>query len=361
MDINELRAQILKAVPGALTEDGYNALEAFLDLPNVDRWIPRNLYLLELSSLFDTGFIFSFLKENTTAEAHKQEFGAAIGRGEYPSPSLASEVHAAALLRSLEATVRFVPRQRGRTPDIEATWGDGIIVDVEVVRGDTRQLHRDVRSGLRGFGGALQAGDVEWNVAAFIVDASNHQDLTAMFEAATKLQNEQSAEDPHKWFVRTIPLDFTDSVGGSEGVAAFGPAWWPSNEPSFGFNSTLGGVAGSPVVILRSLVPPACYMTSVQRKANSGQWREGNPYVIAFDVSQLPRAHERIIDSFPGYFEIWNHVSAVLLFESRFYTGVEGKGWKVSLHRNPYADILLPDHFSALSNEPSCIDFTLSV
>jgi hypothetical protein len=360
MTLDHLRSRILKAIPRSLTEVGSRALESFLDLPYVESWNPDNMYLCELSTVFDVGLPFSFLRENSTAIAHMQRFGAAISRGDKAPSSLSSEVHAGALLRNWGAAVSFVPRQDTPTPDIEATWGDGIIVDVEVAHGETRQLHMSVQSGLSAFMGALQPRDVAWNVTAFIADASNSEDLAAMFEAAIVLQPEQSAEAHDKWYVRAVPLSLRDDVVGAHTVELFGPTWWPNNEPNYFSISTLIGSTGNPVVQLRSLVPLASYMNPILRKASSGQGRPGNPYLIALDVSDLPRAHERIVVDLRGYFEIWRHVSAVLLFEPRFYIGFERKEWVVSIHRNPGADISLPEYLAAVGIERRPIDFTLT-
>jgi len=360
MALEHLRNRILEAIPRPLTEVGSRALESFLDLPHVESWNPDNMYLCELSNVFDVGLPFSFLRENSTARAHKWEFGAAISRGERAPSSLSSEVHAGALLSYWGAAVSFVPRQDTPTPDIEATWGDGVMVDVEVARGETRQLHMAVQNGISAFVGALQPRDVAWNVTAFMADASNSEDLSAMFEAATILQPEQSAEAYGKWYVRAVPLGLRADVVGAHTIELFGPTWWPNNEPNYFSTSTLIGSTGNPVVQLRSLIPLASYMNPVLRKANSGQGRPGSPYLIALDVSELPRAHERIVDDLRGYFEIWSHVSAVLFFEPRFYAGFERKEWVVSIHRNPGAAISLPEHLAAVGPERRSIDFTLT-
>ena len=360
MALDHLRNRILAAIPRPLTEIGNRALESFLGLPNVESWNPNIMYLFELSNVFDVGLPFSFLQGNTTAEPHKLKVGAVIGRGEKVRSSLISEIHAGALLSNWGATVSFVPHRHTPTPDIEATWDDGVIVDVEVVRGETRQLHMAVKNGVSAFTGALQPRDVTWNVTAFMADASNSKDLAAMFEAATILQPKQSAEDYGKWSVSAIPLSLRDDVVGAHTIELFGPAWWPKNEPCYLSTSTLIGSTGNPVVQLRSLVPLTSYMNPVLRKANSGQGRPGNPYLIALDVSELPRAHERIVDDLRGYFEIWNHVSAVMLFEPRFYTGFERKKWVVSIHCNPDATVSLPRHLAAVGQERCSIDFTLT-
>lgn len=358
---NLLRDRILAAVPHPLTELGTKALDSFLALPLIEDWCPKNMYLGELSSVFDVGLPFSFLAGNATAEAHRRQFGVAASRGERAPASLSSEVHAGALLSNWGANVKFMPRQAHPTPDIEANWDDGATLDVEVARGETRQLHMAVQSGVETFIGALQPGDVAWNVAGFIADASNSVDLAAMFEAAIALCPGQSAGDAGRWCVQAVALERRDDVVGAYSTELFGPAWWPSDEPNYFSTSTLIGATGNPVVLLRSLVPIASYTNPILRKATGRQKRPGNPYLIALDVSELPRAHERIVNDLIGYFKIWDHVTAVLLFEPRFYIGVERKVWVVSIHRNPSATIALPPHLAALSNRGKfSVDFTLS-
>lgn len=182
-----LRDRILGAIPYPLTTTGIEALDSFLALPFIENWNPKNMYLDEVSRVFNVGLPFSILAGNTTADAHRQQFGLAASRGERVTASLSSEVYAGALLSQWGANVKFVPRRSHRTPDIEAVWGDGVTLDVEVVRGETRQLHKAVQNGLETFMGALQPGDVAWNILGFIADASNSDDLSAMFEAGVSL------------------------------------------------------------------------------------------------------------------------------------------------------------------------------
>lgn len=356
-----LRERILASLQRPLTTLGIEALDSFLSLPFVEDWSPENMYLSEVSSVFDIGLPFSLLAGNATAEAHRRQIGLATGKGGRAPASLISEVHAGALLSKWGANVKFVPRQAHSTPDIEATWDDGLTLDVEVARGETRQLHKAVQDGLEAFTGALQPGDVAWNVVGFIADASNPGDLAAMFEAGHALCPGQIAESTGRWYVQAVPLARRDELVGAHSTELFGPNWWPSDEPSYFSTSTLLGAIGNPVVFLRSLVPLASYMNPILRKATGGQRHPGNPFLIAVDVSELPRAHERIANDLIEYFKIWDHVTAVLLFEPRFYIGVKRKEWVVSIHPNPSATIGLPLPFAELSEQGRfSMQFTLS-
>jgi hypothetical protein len=348
--IKTIRERLLEAISGQLTERGAMALEAFLELPGVDVWSPQSVHLGQVSTAFDIGLPFSFLRNNRTAEAHKVQWGSAVGRGERCDPSLSSEVHAGALLSGWGADVAFIPRGSSPTPDIAASWSSGEVVDVEVARGETKQLHAAVQGGVAAFVGALRPGDVEWHIVGFIADASAPAELAAMFESAVKLRPGDFAEEATRWCVRAVPLDGREDVVGAESVELFSPSWWPANQPTYFSTSTLIGSGGNPVVLLRSLIPRASYTNPILRKANSGQRREGNPYLIAVDVSELPRAHEQLVADLHGYFSIWEHVSGVLLFEPRFYVGAGRKEWVVSIHRNAAAAIALPASLSELAD-----------
>ena len=356
-----LRDRVLSAVYKPLSKIGTETLDSFITLPFVDGWHPKNMYLGELSEIFNVGLPFALLAGNASADAHRQEVGAAISRGERVKTSLLSEVHAGALLSNWGAKVKFVPRQTYQTPDIEAQWGDGVAVDVEVARGDVRQLHKSVQSGVEAFAGALQAGDLEWNLVGFIADASNPVDLSAMFDAAIKLLPEQYAEDAGRWYVRAVPLEQRDEVVGAHSTELFEPSWWPDQEPSYFSTSTVIGTSANPVVLLRSLIPLVSYTNPILRKATGGQRRPVSPYLIALDVTDLPRAHERIVNDLVGYFQIWDHVSAVLLFEPRFYLGIERKEWVVLILPNPAASIALPPQLAAITDQGKfTVEFMLS-
>lgn len=345
-----LRERLLAAISHPLNERGALALEAFVALPGVDTWNPANIHLAEVSMAIDVGLPFSFLRNSPSAAGHRAQWGAAVGRGERYTHSLASEVHAGALLSLWGADVEFIPRRSDPTPDIAATWNSKDVLDVEVARGETRQLHLAVQRGVAAFSGALQPGDVAWHILGFIADASVSADVEAMFEAATRLRPDETSEVAGNWYVRAVPLDRRDDVVGAHSVELFRPSWWPVDQPTYFSTSTLVGSRGSPVVLLRSLIPLASYMNPLLRKASSGQRRAGNPYLIAVDVSDLPRAHERVVDDLRGYFSIWEHVSGVLLFEPRFYIGANRKEWVASIIRNPSATVALPSDLAKLAD-----------
>lgn len=350
-----LRTMIATGVAGSLSEIGQESLDAFLALPFVEGWKPDNVYLGAISFVFDFGLPFALLRGNPSASRHRTVVGSAIGRGTQLLPSLMSEVHAGALLSHWKADPKFLVPQKGcATSDMQASWTTDVLA-VEVARASTREVHEGVRKGLRDFSAVVQASDLGWNLLGFISDASRSTDLNAMFDAATQIHPGESVEDAGKWSVCAVGIERREEVVSN--TELFAPAWWPKNEPcTFAFNTVLGG-SKNPYIQVRSLIPHTSYMNPIIRKADSGQRMPGKPYLIALDVSEFPRAHDRILGDLYHCFTAWDHVSGVLLFEPRFFVGYR-KQYIVSLHKNDSAACRLPDQLLACAQETSSrLDF----
>lgn len=355
-----LRTWIAAGLAGSLSDIGQESLAAFLALPFVEGWKPDNVYLGVISSVFNFGLPFALLRGNSSAARHRTVVGSAIGRGTPLLPSLMSEVHAGALLSLWKADPKFLVPQKGcATSDIQASWTTDILA-VEVARASTREVHEGVKKGVRDFSAVVQASDLGWNLLGFISDASRAADLDAMFDAATQIRPGESAEHAGKWSVCALEIERREEVVSN--TELFAPAWWPKNEPcDFAFNTVLGGSSGNPYVQVRSLVPHTSYMNPIIRKADSGQRIPGKPYLIALDVSEFPRAHDRILGDLYHSFAAWDHVSGVLLFEPRFFVGYH-KQYVVSLHKNHSATCRLPDQLLACAQATSSrLDFHMLV
>jgi len=356
-----LSKQIRAAVPNSLSQTGEEALAAFLALPGVDAWIPGKLLLGELSEIFDIGLALALIGNNPSADRHKLEISRAVQQKETLPRSLWSEVQVGALLSKWGAEFSFIKRTTSPTPDIEVKLEGGLILDVEVACAEMRLAQTKAKDGLEALAGALRAGDVSWNIACYFADASKDTELREAFDAALTLRPGEFKQQSPRWAVRAIPLDQRDEVVGPKMAQLFGPDWWPSDAPNFLINSTIIGGPTSPVVCLRSLVPQVLYTNPIERKATSGQNRRGHPYLIALDVDKMPRAHGRIIDSLNDYFIKWDHVSGVLLFEQRFWIGVEDKKWIYSVHVNPHALLSLPPDLLGIANgKQHSLEFSLA-
>lgn len=342
----------------SLLDTGEAALASFLSLPGVDLWNPENFLFKELSFVFDVGLPIALLGNNPSADAYKQEIGKAISRGHEVPPNLWSEVQVGALLSNWGLATSFVKRETYSTPDLEVQLENGQMLYVEVTRGEIRHPHVAVKDGLASLLEVLSAGDVDWNVVCFFADASNPDDLNAALDAAIALHPGECKEKPERWAVQAIPLECRDDVLRVE----MKPDWWSSNEPSYFANGALIGGDISPIVTLRTMIPAtSLYVNPIRSKAGSKQHRPGHPYLIALDTSNMLGAHRRILSELNRYFPDWKHVSGVMLFDARFWVGVNSKEWIVSLHTNPYAELPLPIEIGNITNnEPHSVKYILS-
>lgn len=355
-----LKELIVSALPNRLSPLGLRSLDSFLNLELAPAWRPADLHLGEISRVFNVGLPLAMLGPNLSAEGHRKVISEAVSKHLQIPVSVSSEVHVAALLRHWGAEVAFVPRGAEPTPDIRARWTNDLTVDVEVTRGETKQLHSAVQEGLQQLSGALRPGGLPWNIIAFTADASNPKILSAMLEAATNLTPGQSSGEDGEWFLNVVAEDQREEVTGAFAVELFRPSWWPRDQPAYFASSVLVGAPGNPAVVLRSLIPKASYANPIRRKAASRQRLESNPYVIALDVTDLPEAHERISIDLSGFLELWDHVSAVLLFQPVFYVGADKKEFLVSLHLNPAAKLILPTELASFgSRGKMTIEFKL--
>ena len=351
-------AQLRGSLPWPLTREGDAVLESFCAIPGLSLNVGQ-YPLAEQMFAFTVGHPLWVLAENASIAAHKRKIEKTIQRKEAIPLYLISELQAAALLTHWGLTPMFL-KPTNTTPDLEATYEDGqVTIDVEITRADQRQHHLDAEKALGDLSSALQAGDFPWNIVCHMADASDHDDLYAVLDAATNLNPSESAEVYGRWNVVAVPLEQRGEV--INGGKMFRPNWWPQNEPATFIGGTRIAGVGTVSTLFCSLIPHTSYRNPVLKKVNSGQHREGHPYLIAVDTTALPRAHERAREELILDFPVWQHVSGVLFFESRFYIGLGRQEWVVSLHKNPHALLPLPDCIALRgTHQPQSIVFHLS-
>jgi len=357
---DSLRQRIEKKITEPLSQTGQMAFEAFVSLPNIAAWSPERLLLYEMSTVFDVGLPFALLRDNKTVTAHKQAIVKRLVNKQEIQCSRWSEVLAGALLASWSGHVSFLRETDTPTPDLEASWPDGPIVSVEVTRSEARRTQLAVSDAIGRLVGAIQAGDFNWHLVYFFADASDADDLNAVFEAVIDLDVGQMRQSEGRWTIQAIPISRRPDVVGGRVAELFAPPWWPSHKAEYVSTSTVSS-SDWPVIHVRSLFPDSSYINPVMRKADSGQRRPNRPYLIALDADQLPDAHEKIKEDLEGYFSIWPHVSGVLVFDTAFITGIRRKSWRVSLHTNEHAEVPLPSQLTSLADSSRrSIDFEMA-
>lgn len=354
--IESLQYRVETFLNRQLTPIGEHALTAFLALPGVEKWSPENFYGLEVDLIFNYGLPFAIIGHNQSAHKFRINAGRSIIGEIGLSPSDMSEIHVCALLSHWGMNPNFVETTKAKTPDIECNSSNGLVLDIEVVRADRRHDHKKVQDSLTSFTGALQPGDIDSNLACFMADASNNQELNAVFDAALRLAPGNSTGVEGRWMVVAVPLERGDEFISQ--VELFAPEWWPKESACFIANSVL---LGSPVTItIRSLVPLVKYLGPIVRKANQPQSRRGHPFLIAMDSMELPRAHDRIPPELDEYFSLWDHVSGVLILDARFWAIGEKKEYYWSIHTNPHACIPLPADLVSRTGKMQIETFILS-
>ena len=343
-NIDLLRRRIQEALPRPLSPMGGAALEGFLSLPGASGWRPEKLALKELSYIFDIGLPLALVGDNLSARAHLFRAGEAARAGRYPDKDTWSEVHAAALLTRWGGAVNFVA-QAQKPPDIEVRLERDRIVEVAVVRADLRRHRAEVHDRVRLVADRLLTRGVDWNIVCFLADAANELDLKSALDAATLLGPNDHVDDYRKrWAVRAIPLDREVGVREPDPVRSLAPEWWRPDEPNIEITSVLSKhlALESPVISVRSQISSAAYLNALERSAIGQAAPAEHPYLIAVDVQDMPHGHERIVTRLNDQFSSWNHVSGVLLFEPRFWIGLEQKEWLYSVHLNPAATRPIP-------------------
>jgi hypothetical protein len=343
-NIDLLRRRIQQALPRSLSPMGAAALEGFLSLPGASAWRPEKLALKELSYVFDIGLPLALIGDNLSARAHLFRAGDAARAGQYPDKDTWSEVHAAALLSRRGGEINFVA-QSEKPPDIEVRLQNDRMVEVAVVRADLRRQRAEIHDKVQVVADRLVARGVEWNIVCFLIDAANELDLKSALDAATLLGPSDHVDDYRKrWAVRAIPPDRHGPVREPDFARALAPEWWPPDEPGIEVTSVPSKrlASQSPVLAVRSLISPAAYLNALERSAFDREARSAHPYLIAVDLQDMPHGHERVVARLDEQFASWTHVSGALLFEPRFWIGLEQKEWLYSVQLNPHATRPIP-------------------
>lgn len=336
-----------------LNTTGEAALRAFSTLPGLKNWNPEILCGRKVNDMFNLGLAFSIIGDNPSADKLRSKVKQSISL----NPSDLSELHAGALLSHWETNPTFIePIRNKRTPDLECSFPNGLILDVEVVRADIKHNHINLQNNLINFTDTLLPSDINWNIACFMADASIDQELSNVFDTAISLKLGESKEVSDRWKVVAVAQEQLPDFLAQ--VSMLTPEWWPQDCPSYIASSSLLG--GSSHVFIDSQVPIVEYVGPIRRKAERHQNRDGRPFLIAMDSTELPRAHSRIHHELENFFLQWDHVSGVLVFEPRFPFGWWSKEYHWSIHPNPHAKIPLPTKLTQNVNEVQIINFELN-
>ncbi|MGV8948384.1 MAG: hypothetical protein ACOH2E_03325 [Candidatus Paracaedibacter sp.] len=330
--------------PLPLSPIGEHALASFLSLPGIEAWKHDEASAwCELSWILEHGLMFFLLENNISAKPRKKKITDAIREGNETDRSVWSEIKIGALLSYLGGKVTFLKEGFSKTPELYLEINEESVY-VEVVRADgIRPNEKAVKNALYEFASLFRPGDLEYKLIFFFDDVFNKSYLSAALDAALMLSAGKVKEDHGKWAVRAIPSE--DQEYAIRNIHKFDPVWWSKTK------SGIVCVDFTDAIYLgiQCLMPKASYMNPISRKANSGQRRDGHPYLIAYDVEEMTNSYQDIINELHAHFSIWEHVSGVMLFQRRNYLTKQES--IVSVIVNPYALLPLPKELVTLACE----------
>jgi hypothetical protein len=355
-----LSKQIESFLYKTLTDNGKAAISAFLSLPGLENWNKENINGLEVDRIFNIGLPLALIGKIPSVSRHTKIIAKSICNGQDLDSSKLSELHVGALLSHWEMNPVFIEETNNRTPDLECRYDDGSIIDIEVVRADQRHEHVYLQERLLDFCSAIRPDDFPWNIACFLSDASNIDELNEVFDAVIDLSENKEVEKAGKWKAVTVSIDQHEEFLSK--VKSYLPGWWPQNCPTYQTNSVR--VGGSPTfsgyVTIISQIPKVDYINPIRRKAERPQNRQGHPYLIAMDSTELRRVHEWLPIELDGFFSQWDHVSGVLVFEPRFWALGSDKEYIWSIYPNLHACLQLERQLMSYANQLQSEKFSVA-
>lgn len=340
----------------SLTPLGRRSVASFEKLLAAPSWAPNSFYGLEVSRVIDIGLPLSLIGNSRNSAEVKAILSAnlegKLQANETIYQSTLAEVHACALLNALGLPADFVPRAACKTPDLRLLI-DKVQVDVEVAHAEIKAVHDEARGYLNDFIGSIRPGDLDYDIAFFFVDVNNALHRTQAFDAAMALKAGEFATDEKYWLVTTFH-DSNENDFHSR-LVALQPSWWPESTASlFATGCCIGSQPR--YVYFKSAVPKADYINPIRRKAEKFQGTAGVPFLVALESSNLPNVYEQIEYEIAPYWELWDHVSGVLVFEPRFWIVGTHKSYMWKLLRNPHATNPLPLSFPTSTGAKEKLD-----
>lgn len=332
-----------EAIREPLGPMGQRALEAFVRLPGIHRWRPDALLLGEISAALDVGLVAAHVSNSPAANAKLEEVSDAFVASSHTDwrNSTWSEMVVAALLAARRASVEVQPRVPGaRTPDLRVRWSETSDVMVEVSRATPRRRQQAVASGLQELALVLPPGDLNCHVVCHMADAADPADQSAVLDALTRLQPGVRLDNPGRWSV--VGVEIEAEISDRDLRLAHRPQWWIDDAPCAIASSVRLGQRPPPRVVLMSAIPVEPLFGTIQNKADRPQHRDGLPFVIALDATELVRPARQVETELAGFLPLWDHVSAILVVQTRFFTGHGRKGWQWTLVGNTNASVPLP-------------------
>jgi hypothetical protein len=257
-------------------------------------------------------------------------------------------MYAGALLTQLGSRVEFLKEHNDRrTPDIRAHWDEGFPVDCEVTTVDVKEQQERLDAILSTLTTVIGVSGRDWHLLIHLGQIPTTEAQTEIIDAVVNLRSGEVANVPNVWQVHAVPIGHGEALAGGAGLEALRPAWWDYDGPTLNSSGLAfgGGTNNTRRLRLCAKLSFISYLNSIERKVRTQQRDRSNPYVVIVNQGAggaMPMRHARLVDELAGRLPLWDHVSAILLFDYRPYpSGLFC--WKLSLHINSKAKLKAPD------------------
>lgn len=339
-----------------IQHNGENLPQAILEVAAFEfalknkTWRPTQPYLGGFAPVLMVGRLIHLLDGTPNADVLIAKVVESIVTAGGYEPDTLSELHVGALLKKLGGEVAFVSRSSVRTPDLTARWG-GQLLDVEVTRGEWRQVHEAHMVSLRELADSIGRSETASHAVFIAVLLDDDLIKTLTDTVATTGQGER-IESAGQWCVVGGAAQDGDKFVDPSYLDFLAPDWWGESRPSID-NVTRGlGATSNSTVHIRTRFPLAHFVNSIRNKAERLQRTGEHPFVIALDTLDMPAVESRLPKELDGFLELWPDVSAIMLVRPVF-PSFDGQHWRTWLIANPNAAKSLPPSFVRMfgSNE----------
>ncbi len=356
----KLSEYVKPALLRPLSKLGRDACDAYEALPNELNFRPSTPGEA-LSRVLSYGVPLAIVGKNVSFEKMIKRSIPAILQTGNMERHVWGVMYAGALLRQLGGEIEF-PKENNdsRTPDIRARWKNSP-VDCEVTTVEVKAQQERLQTILDILSSAIGMDGRDWHTLIHLGEIPGEATQEQIVDAVLELTPGQTAGVEHAWHVQAVPPGQGDALTGGAGLEELRPEWWIDDGPTL-FVSGLT-LSSNPENTRRLRICAklsfVSYYNSIERKVQSQQRDPSNPYVIVVNQGAgraMPMRHNRLVQELAGYLPLWDHVSAILLFDWRAYP-LGPFCWKLSLHINADARIPAPEALSTLlpSDQQVCV------
>jgi len=323
-------------------------------MPDLQNWSPHECNFQVLSKVISLGFPLFCLKSCESVDVYRRKISRAIRADSNLHFSEIAELEAGALCAALGGVIQFVkPVRIRRTPDLKVRWSQGVSSDIEVVSGCAKaeQISRIRMSNY--IIENVKLSRLDFDIIIHCSTQVTDDMATDIIAHASGIKFGEVINNEGKFEIKTKLVDRKPNTIWVAGQRDGLPSWWETGVvTSLGFKSTVGTKEekiAKPQVRIINALPINSYLNPVLRKANRSQ-QQDSVFIIAFDVSRLPRAFDELSTGLKSYFEQWDHVAGVLAFRPIRHMTMGQIGWERRYYSNEKCIFKSPKEMMALEN-----------